>query len=144
MNKIKTQSENPKGLHQRYHIMKVVPVPQEFMGLPSDDKLELVPVDENAEYFVMRLDTGGSDIEHIKACRIGIHAYADSVSHHLPELAKDLKERYPLIKEENKWFYVINKGDEINSILSASLQRLSVEQLEVLRDSLIERTKTNK
>jgi len=96
---IPTQTENPKGLHARYYIQKVVPVPQEFMGLPADDKFELKPVDENAEYFVMRLDTGGSDIEHIKACRIGIHAYADAIQHHLPELTSDLKKRYPLLTD---------------------------------------------
>lgn len=69
----------------------------EFMGLPTDDKFELRPVDPKAEYFVMRLDTGGKDMEHIKACRIGIYAYADAIQHHLPELAKDLRERYPLL-----------------------------------------------
>ncbi|MBL7942466.1 MAG: hypothetical protein JNM00_06855 [Flavobacteriales bacterium] len=56
------------------------------------------PVDKDAEYFVMRLDTGGKDINHIKACRIGIHAYADAIEPHLPELARDLRERYPLVQ----------------------------------------------
>lgn len=97
MSTIPTQTENPKGFHARYYIQKVVPVEQEFMGLPADDSFKLVPVDENSEYFVMRLDTGGSDIEHIKACRIGINAYADAIKHHLPELAADLKNRYPLL-----------------------------------------------
>jgi hypothetical protein len=54
-------------------------------------------VDRGSEYFVMRLDEGGKDREHIKACRIGVHAYADAIEHHLPELAKDLKSRYPLL-----------------------------------------------
>ena len=97
MPNIPTQTENPKGLHARYYIQKIVPVPQEFMGLPDDDKLELKPVDENAEYFVMRLDTGGSDLKHIAACRIGINAYADAIYPHLPELSNDLKTRYPLL-----------------------------------------------
>lgn len=98
MSNIPTQTENPKGLHQRYFIQKVVVVPQEFMGLPTDDKIELKPVDENAEYFVMRLDTGGSDLKHIEACRIGINAYADAIYPHLPELAIDLKTRYPILR----------------------------------------------
>ena len=55
------------------------------------------PVDPDAEYFVLRLDTGGSDIEHIKAGRIGIHAYAEAIKHHLPQLSSDLIKRYPLI-----------------------------------------------
>lgn len=85
MSKIPTQSENPSGLHQRYCILKY-----------RADGTTSRP-DEGSEYFVMRLDEGGSDIEHIKACRIGVHAYADAIQHHLPELAKDLRERYPLL-----------------------------------------------
>jgi hypothetical protein len=83
---IPTQSENPTGLHQRYYIQKL-----------SADEDIYVPVDDNAEYFVMRLDEGGSDINHIKACRIGVHAYADAIENHIPQLAKDLRERYPLL-----------------------------------------------
>lgn len=91
MNKIPTQSENPNGLHQRYYIQKIV--------RSGKIGFELIPTDATAEYFVMRLDKGGKDFEHIKACRIGIHAYADAIEHHLPELAKDLRERYPLLKD---------------------------------------------
>lgn len=84
---MKTQTENPSGLHVRYHIMKV----------SKDDHLDLIPTDPNAQYFVLRLDTGGSDPEHIKACRIAAHAYADAIQHHLPDLATDLKQQYPLL-----------------------------------------------
>lgn len=109
MKKIPTQTENPTGLHQRYIIKKVVPHPQAGQELPGAignySKLraghypdfEIKDVDRNAEYFVLRLDEGGKDPEHIKACRIGVNAYADAIEHHLPELAKDLKERYPLL-----------------------------------------------
>lgn len=89
MKSIPTQKQNPKGLHQRYKIMKLV-----------ENKLGgyvLTTPDEDSEYFVMRLDTGGKDINHIKACRIGIHAYSDAIEPFIPELAKDLKERYPLL-----------------------------------------------
>lgn len=91
---IPTQGENPKGLHQRYHIQKIVPADGTFDD--GDSNYKTVPVDDNAEYFVMRLDEGGKDPEHIKACRIGVNAYADAIAHHIPELAKDLKERYPV------------------------------------------------
>jgi len=83
---IPTKAANPKGLHQRYNIRKVI------------GGGRLISPDAGVEYFVMRLDEGGSYIEHIKACRIGVHAYADAIEHHLPELAKDLRERYPLLK----------------------------------------------
>lgn len=109
MNKIPTQLENPNGLHQRYVIQKIVPHPKSGQELPGGvgnyDKrhrgyypdFEIRQVDKNADYFVMRLDEGGKDPEHIKACRIGVNAYADAIQHYLPELARDLKERYPLL-----------------------------------------------
>ena len=95
MNKIPSQAENPKGLHARYVIKKIVPAEEILPSFPK--KYELKDVDEDAEYFVLRLDEGGKDREHIKAGRIGAHAYADAIEHHLPEVAKELKERYPLL-----------------------------------------------
>lgn len=85
MNTIPTKDANPKGLHQRYYVQKV------------GDFGHALPTDPGSEYFVMRLDEGGKDREHIKACRIGVRAYADAIEHHLPELAKDLRERYPIL-----------------------------------------------
>ena len=75
---IPTQQENPNGLHRRYIVSKA----------------NGEPVDENAEYFVLRLDLGGSDPKHIVACRMAVLAYAQSIKDHLPELSKDLIERY--------------------------------------------------
>lgn len=94
MNKIPTQKENPNGLHAKFIIRKITGWRQyRFDSL----KAVTVATEEGSEYFVLRLDEGGKDPEHIKACRIGVHAYADAIEHHLPELAKDLKERYPLL-----------------------------------------------
>ena len=78
MNGIKTQQENPKGLHQRYIVAK------------SNGK----PVDPKAEYFVLRVDLNGSDPKHIEACRKAVITYAENIKEHLPELAQDLIERY--------------------------------------------------
>jgi hypothetical protein len=94
MKHIPTKEENPKGLHARYSIRKIVGWKKEgFYGMKPITKA----VDKDAEYFIMRLDEGGSDINHIKACRVGIHAYADAIETYIPELAKDLRERYPLL-----------------------------------------------
>jgi len=107
---METQLQNPKGLHARYYIQKIKLMPnpnfspmakQSQVINNSDPLIEgLCEVDKGSEYFVLRLDEGGSDIEHIKACRIGVHAYADAIKHHLPELAADLKERYPLLSTQ--------------------------------------------
>lgn len=75
---IPTQAENPQGLHQRYIISKV----------------DGSPLDEGAEYFVLRLDDGGGDPNHIKACREAVLCYARNIATKLPKLAQDLIERY--------------------------------------------------
>lgn len=100
MKNIPTQGENPTGLHQRYHVQKIVRADGMFDD--SGSSYKTIPVDKGSEYFVMRLDEGGKDREHIAACRIGIHAYADAIQHHLPQLANDLKERYPLLPTKDK------------------------------------------
>jgi hypothetical protein len=84
---IPTREQNPEGLHQRYRVFKIVP------GAST-----LQPIDHGAEYFPLRLDSGGKDPDHIKACRIAIHAYAKAIAHKFPLLAKELKSRYPLLK----------------------------------------------
>jgi hypothetical protein len=109
---IPTKNENPKGLHHRYKIQKFerqevyynrrwidVTLFEGEFEVPDDCRRRFVykDVDEKAEYFVLRLDEGGSDLKHIAACRIAIHAYADAIEPHIPQLAKDLKERYPLL-----------------------------------------------
>lgn len=102
MKPIPTQFENPKGLHQRYAVKKLIHrvVPMSYyngdLSMSQEYDEEVMP-DPGAEYFVMRLDEGGKDLNHIKACRIGIHAYADAIETNIPELAKDLRERYPLL-----------------------------------------------
>ena len=83
MKKIPTREENPEGLHQCYIVSK------------TDGE----PVDDNAEYFVMRLDEGGNDIKHIRACRKAVRTYAKKIKKHLPQLSKDLLDRYPKIKK---------------------------------------------
>lgn len=78
MNNIPTIEENPTGLHGRYIV----------------NKANGEETDPNAEYFVLRLDEFGSDKKHINACRKAVLKYADEIEAHIPQLAKDLRERY--------------------------------------------------
>ena len=80
MSTIPTKTENPQGLHQRYIVTKT----------------NGEPIDKNAEYFILRLDSGGSDKKHIAACRKAILTYAEEIKEHLPELSQDLIRRYYL------------------------------------------------
>lgn len=48
------------------------------------------PIDEGAEYFILRLDDGGSDLIHGDACRQAVLTYAYAIRNHLPKLADDL------------------------------------------------------
>ena len=75
---IPTKEQNPEGLHARYRV----------------EKADGTPVDSRAEYFVLRLDDHGSDPKHIAAGRKAVLTYADEIEDHLPELAKDLRDRY--------------------------------------------------
>lgn len=54
------------------------------------------PLDDNSEYFVLRLDYGGSDKCHIDACRLAMITYAAHISYsqNLHELYKDIMECY--------------------------------------------------
>lgn len=73
-----SMEENPDGLHQRYHVIKA-------NGQPTDPQ---------AEYFVLRLDDGGKDPNHVAACRKAVLAYAKAIKKYIPKLASDLEERY--------------------------------------------------
>lgn len=71
---MKTQSENPAGLHLRYIVTKA-----------SGE-----PVDPRAHYFVLRYDNDGDDPAHIAACQIALLTYANEIRPHLPQLSKEL------------------------------------------------------
>lgn len=75
---MKTQEENPNGLYFKYIVAKVTGE----------------PVDDDAEYFVLRLDENGNDPMHIKAGRKAIMTYAEEIKDYLPQLSTDLIERY--------------------------------------------------
>lgn len=105
---MKNQIENPNGLHARYSIRKIIEVPNPKLSVPdgiytkrvdriSPTVLKTKEVDKGSEYFVLRLDTCGSDIEHIKACRVAVNAYAEAIKHHLPRLSEELIKKYPLL-----------------------------------------------
>lgn len=78
MSTIPKEKENPEGLHQRYIISKA----------------NGEPVDERAEYFVLRLDSFGDDPHHIEACKKAIITYAYEIEKFLPKLAEDILDKY--------------------------------------------------
>lgn len=91
MKNIPTIDDNPKGLHQKYVIRKV-------SGIKGDggfrETLITKAVDPSAEYFVLRLDDGCKDKKHVEACRKAVLHYAELIKNHLPELSKDLINKY--------------------------------------------------
>jgi len=78
MSNIPTRKENPDGLHKRYIVKK----------------RNRSPINPKAEYFVLRVDVYGSDIDYVNACRKAVMAYADAIEKHIPKLAAELRERY--------------------------------------------------
>jgi hypothetical protein len=95
---IPTQIENPEGLHQRYCIQKIINVEKNLKAGVPTTIYEVSQVDPKAEYFVLRLDNGGSDKKHIAACREAVLYYASLIKDHLPKLAADLIKRYNSIE----------------------------------------------
>lgn len=83
---MKTQTENPNGLHLRYIVKKA----------------NGGPVDPRAEYFVLRVDAHASDPKHAAACRKALMTYADEIEQHIPQLAAELRERYSDRKKETE------------------------------------------
>lgn len=93
METIPTKEQNPKGLHAKYQIKKIVGwknIGSSINGIKPVTK----PVEHGSEYFVLRLDNGGSDSNHINACRKAVLTYANEIEQYIPDLAKDLRERY--------------------------------------------------
>lgn len=74
------KEENPSGLYGKYIISKT----------------NGNPINEDAEYFILRLDEGCRDKKHLAACKKAALAYAESIKSHLPKLASDLVKRYNL------------------------------------------------
>lgn len=75
---IPSRSENPEGLHMHYQVKKA-----------NGNN-----VDKGAEYFPLRLDTGGGDPKHIFASRQAILTYAGIIGDHLPKLALEIRQRW--------------------------------------------------
>ena len=95
MKRIQLKEDNPNGLYQKYVIRKVIGINTDAFG--NRTSLKTKRVEENSEYFVLRLDLNGGDINHLKACRKAIHTYAELIRPFIPKLADDLVNRYPLI-----------------------------------------------
>lgn len=92
---MKKQFESPTGLHKKYYIQKIVPRTKRrfFTSWFDNNDFDLEPLDEGFEGFVLRLDKGG-DPKHVEACRKAVLVYADEIRDYLPDLSKDLIERY--------------------------------------------------
>jgi hypothetical protein len=74
---IPEMKDNPNGLHHRYNVTKA----------------NGSPVDENAVYFVLRIDNGGDDPLHIDACREAVLTYAKYLhGTRLAQLARELED----------------------------------------------------
>lgn len=66
-----------EGLYQKYRVNKV------------EGETDL-----SADYFVLRLDENGKDPRHAAASKQALALYAILISDHMPELSKDICDRY--------------------------------------------------
>lgn len=63
---------------------------QGLFGKYNIQKANGKPIDDNAEYFVLRYDAFG-DHCHVEASRKALKEYAKVIKPHIPKLAEDLK-----------------------------------------------------
>lgn len=68
------KDDQNKGLYNKYKI----------------EKTNGEPIDEDAKFFVLRIDLNQNDKKHMEACRIALRVYAREVKEHIPKLSKDL------------------------------------------------------
>lgn len=81
-----SQPENPKGLHAKYSLQKIAG----YVGR----KPMYVDPPIGAEYFVLRLDDGCKDEDHLRACKLAAAAYANAIEPTRPQMAEDMRKRY--------------------------------------------------
>lgn len=74
---LKSEEENPNGLFNKYVISRT----------------DGTPINPENIYFLLKLEGEGDPI-HIEACQKAVLKYADEIESHIPQLAKDLRERY--------------------------------------------------
>lgn len=80
-----------KGLLPKYYIQKIAGVEEDFFGNP---KYKTEEVATGSEFFVLRLDDLQKDKVHKEACTKAVLLYAELIKDHLPQLSKDLIEKY--------------------------------------------------
>ena len=57
------------------------------------ERTDGTPINPSNEYFVLKVN-GDGDKRHIEACRKAVLVYANEIADQLPELSKELKEKY--------------------------------------------------
>lgn len=80
---MKTEEENPEGLHQKYNISRY------------DGK----PIPEGDEFFVLKI-AGKGQSKHRDACITALETYILHIEDSAPQLAKDLQEYI----NNHEWF----------------------------------------
>jgi len=91
MSKLKplpSRVENPNGLHEKFHIQKIIGY--------HKAKPMYQDIGYGEEYFVLRLDDMQHNEAHLQACRAAALAYAKSISKTFPKVAEEMIKRYGL------------------------------------------------
>lgn len=94
--RIPLKEDNPTGLHMKYRIQKFshFKTVKDFFGWNAKRVPVFKDVDKDSEYFILRLDNKQKDPKHREACIKAVLCYAEAIKDHIPQLSKDLIERY--------------------------------------------------
>jgi len=94
---------NTKGLYQKYFIQKVEYGPvigHDLLGRPIHS-FKYKSTRDGDEYFVLKLEGGGTSDIHIEASRKAVLLYAEIIKPYLPELSKDIFDKYGKYADES-------------------------------------------
>lgn len=89
-NPLPSQVENPKGLHEKFHMQKIIGY--------IKNKPMYSDIGVGEDYFVLRLDEDQHNKEHLEACRLAVASYANSIERTHPKVALEMRQRYLNIK----------------------------------------------
>lgn len=84
------------------------------------------PIDPGAEFFVLRLDDGCNDKNHLAACRMAVLNYADYISPYIPQLSEDLIDRYSIMPRILRYYKAIIDYKKTDDLVAGALPNKSI------------------
>jgi len=109
---VKTEEipDKENGLYRKYIVLKA-----------NGEK-----VDPKADFFVLRLDNGCKDKNHLAACRIAVLEYARHIAYSIPQLSEDLLDKYTMLPRILHYYKAVVRYNRLDDLVPGSLPNGSI------------------